>query len=122
MEFPILQKLPSPHTAIRIVTAFLREPHPTAALIKALQFRHYSWGFSLSGDAIRYHRQNVYPPRFCQGKLTDVMKMFEFDEDTGELVIPYDDGLTIDDLRAFGFAEDTIAAMGFDVNANPRID
>ena len=91
-------------------------------MIKALQFCHYSWGFSLSGDAIQYRRQNVYPPRFCQGKITNVMWMFEFDEDTGELLVPYDDGLTIDDLRALGFAENTIAAMGFDVDTNPRVD
>ena len=101
------------------MTEFLREPHPTAVLIKALHFDHYPWGFALSGDAIRCHRQNVHPPRFCRGNLTDVPIVREFDEETGEFVIPDDDGdaLTIDDMRTLGFTEDVIAAMGFDASA-----
>ena len=114
MEFPILQKLRLPETAIRMVTEFLREPHPTAAMIKAVHFDHYPWGFALSGDAIRYHRQNVYPPRFCRGKPANTMRVIEFDEETGEFVSPDDgDALTIDDMRPLGFAEGEILAMGF---------
>ena len=114
MEFPILQRLPLPQTAIRMVTEFLREPHPTAVMIKAVHFDHYPWGFALWGDAIRYHRQNVYPPRFCRGKPANTMRVSEFDEETGEFVVPDDgDVLTIDDMRTLGFAEDAIASMGF---------
>ena len=38
MEFPILTFLPMPAPAIRLVTQFLREPHPTAILIQKLTF------------------------------------------------------------------------------------
>ena len=39
MEFPILRELPLPDSCVKIVTQFLREPHPTAMLIKELRFR-----------------------------------------------------------------------------------
>ena len=113
MEFPILQKLRLPETAIRMVTEFLRKPHPTAALIKALHFDHYPWGFALSGDAIRCHRQNVYPQRFCRGNLTDVSIVREFDEEGEFVTLDDSDALTIDDMRTLGFAEGEILAMGF---------
>ena len=42
------------------------------------------------------------------------MRVSEFDEETGEFVVPDDgDVLTIDDMRTLGFAEDAIASMGF---------
>ena len=40
MELPILNLLPLPQTAIQMVTRFLRKPHPTALLIKELDFWH----------------------------------------------------------------------------------
>ena len=112
MELPILKQLPLPETAVRMVTQFLRKPHPTAAMIKELHFDHYPWGFSLYGEPVRYHRQNAYPPRFCKGVLSRAMKVWVFDK-TGELEIPVDDDLNVDELRAIGFGEDEIAAMGF---------
>ena len=43
MELPILQYLPLPDDARRIVLKFLRKPHPIAVLIKELTFdRHVS--------------------------------------------------------------------------------
>ena len=38
MEFPILNLLHLPVPALMIITQFLREPHPTAKLIHALDF------------------------------------------------------------------------------------
>jgi len=38
MEFPAVGLLPLPGPATRIVTEFLRAPHPTAELIKDLEF------------------------------------------------------------------------------------
>ena len=41
MEFPVLNELHLPEACIRLITQFAREPHPTAVLIKSLQFRRF---------------------------------------------------------------------------------
>lgn len=38
MEFPIVDRLPLPMTCKKMVVEFLREPHPTAVLMKKLTF------------------------------------------------------------------------------------
>ena len=51
MEFPILTLLPLPLPAIRLVTQYLRQPHPTALLIKPLKFlRHDAQDSCDDGD------------------------------------------------------------------------
>ena len=46
MEFPVLNGLNLPETCIRLITQFAREPHPTAVLIKSLQFRRFKAGYT----------------------------------------------------------------------------
>ncbi len=117
MEFPILQHLPLPGPAIRMVTEFLREPHPTAAMIKALRFSRWSGGFSVKGKTIRYHKMGAYPPKFMRDRLTtvSVMRIFNFDEETGEFEIEsdYDDGMTVEDLRLLGMSDAELVNMGY---------
>ena len=46
MEFPVLNKLYLPDSCIRLITQFAREPHPTAVLIKSLQFQRFKAGYT----------------------------------------------------------------------------
>ena len=63
MELPILQYLPLPEDARRIVLQFLRKHHPTAAIIKEIYFENIRDVFEdgtvyeslmVMGDAVRH--------------------------------------------------------------------
>ena len=63
MELPILQYLPVPEDARRIVLEFLRKHHPTAAIIKEIYFENIRDVFEdgtvyesliVMGDAVRH--------------------------------------------------------------------
>ena len=43
MELPILLLTPLPESAVKLVTQFLRKPHPCAMLIKQLKFSQSAW-------------------------------------------------------------------------------
>ena len=112
-----------PDVAVRLVTQFLRKPHPTAAMIKALTFSRYSNGFSIIGETVRYHRMNTFPPKYCRVNVATVLRMRQFNFDaSGEFYIDSDsdDSLTIDDYRMAGFGEDELSAMGFDESSALR--
>ena len=122
MELPILQLLPGPlpMDAIRIITQFLRKPHPTAEMIKALEFVPHQCGFALLGATLRFHQVNTYPPRYIRGPISEEVQMtmvrwFEYDEDTGEPEIDEDDGgtLTVNELRTIGISESDLVEMGY---------
>ena len=115
MEFPILHRLLMPQTAIRTVTEFLREPHPTAALIKALRFSSHPGGFSIYGNTLRFHQVDTYPPRFFRGTVASVnmMRVFQYDEDGEPEIEDYGDGLTVDDMRMLGMSDSELASMGY---------
>ena len=119
MELTILKHLPMPDVAVRMVTQFLRKPHPTAAMIKALTFTRCSNGFSVHGEALRYHKMNTYPPTYCRGNVAAVirMHMFCFDMEDGEFDIESDDGqgLTIDEMREMGMTDNELTTMGYDI-------
>jgi hypothetical protein len=118
MELPILKHLPMPDVAVRLVTQFLRKPHPAVAMIKALTFSRYSNGFSIIGETVRYHRMNTFPPKYCRVNVATVLRMRQFNFDaSGEFYIDSDsdDSLTIDDYRMAGFGEDELSAMGYEI-------
>ena len=119
MELPILKHLPMPDVAVRLVTQFLRKPHPTAAMIKALTFSRCSKGFSVQGKTLRFHKMNTYPPKYCCSNVVTVLRMraFYFDVEDGEFNIEsdYGQGMTIDDMRELGMSDDELSAMGYDI-------
>jgi len=69
MEFPIVSQLRLPKTAQRIITQLLREPHPTAALIKNLDFEYEDCpevlpSVYVSGEGVRFIDRDTCPPRY----------------------------------------------------------
>ena len=46
MEFPILNELRLPETCIKLITQFAREPHPTALLMRSMQFQRFRAGYN----------------------------------------------------------------------------
>ena len=55
MEFHVLNELHLPDSCIRLITQFLREPHPTAVLIGELSFHRYlepAWLVPSDGDRL----------------------------------------------------------------------
>ena len=86
MELPILQYLPLPDDARRIVLQFLRTPHPTAVLIKQLTFHRTPRVLHITGDTIR-HGDNSN--RRLLRKLP-VLRFF-LEENTGEYPDSYNE-------------------------------
>ena len=94
MEFPVLLELPLPAPCRKIVTQFLREPHPTALLIGRLSFRRYRDNVNLGtfptiptlsvyGDEIRRIQDLYLPPYYRRNCIT---QSYSFDEESGECI------------------------------------
>ena len=121
MELPILQLLPGPlpMDAIRIITQFLRKPHPTALMIKELRFCKHRWGFTITGDPIRCHivrnDEEVYPPTFGGRLHPHGCKSFQFDQH-GEYEEKRE-GHTMRDWILMGLETEDLEEMGFDIPA-----
>jgi hypothetical protein len=116
MEFPILEELSLPLTAIRIVTEFLREPHPTAAMIKDVLFQQYEWGSLVSGKTVRCHVGNRHPPKYMKvsAKIVCMLK-FVFDPYTGEFCMDnLPDNLDFQGLLNMGFDLADLVDFGID--------
>ena len=71
MEFSVLLALPLPATCRKIVTQFLREPHPTATLIKVVRFQydvieyHDGWRcLVITGPSVRVLHRRKWPPSY----------------------------------------------------------
>jgi len=109
MEFPVLRALPLPLTALHIVTKFLRQPHPTALLIKALFFyieeasEYHEELLRVEGPGVRNkdlstpwphtyivrHKYTPYNPRWSAMDMIYSLS-FSYNEQTGE-PNPHDD-------------------------------
>ena len=82
MEFRVLTHLPIPATAQKIITQFLRQPHPTAKLIQNLRFE---WEedpevmptLYVSGDGVRFIARETWPPTYVSSEKPDYIP-FEF--------------------------------------------
>ena len=71
MEFPVLLALPLPVTCRKLVTQFLREPHPTVTLIKGVRFQddvldfHVGWTcLVITGHSVRILHRRKWPPSY----------------------------------------------------------
>ena len=123
MEFRILSLMPLPETARKLVTQFLREPHPTANLIQALKFEREEAQESdeeneqhripeclkITGPGVRIkdlstpwphtyvirHKYTPYNPRWSAWETTYCL-WFSYDEQTGELNPQDDDDEDVD--------------------------
>ena len=91
MEFPVLMKLPIPLSAIRLITQFAWEPHPTALLIKALKFERRQEDdiavLYVTGEGVRYlnqlSRPSFWPPD------EDSFLEFSVREHTGDILTSF---------------------------------
>ena len=105
MEFPVLQELPLPALCVKLVTQFLREPHPAAMLIQKLTFEHdeQAWDeddddervhieLTVKGPGLRQLNQSLWPPRYVVWPKRNAnyphpfRQYFVFDELTGESI------------------------------------
>ena len=92
MEFPILNELQLPETCIKLISQFAREPHPTALLMRSMQFQRLRAGYNQNLGCHYPACLNVrgsLKRGFNPFKL-DFMK-FEYDRLTGELHIDEND-------------------------------
>ena len=85
MEFPVLNELHLPEACIRLITQFAREPHPTAVLIKSLQFRRFRAGYN---ETLNCHYPRCLEVRGAaitpRGQFKIDWFNFEYDRVTGE--------------------------------------
>ena len=126
MEFPILTFFPMPPPAIRLVTLFLREPHPTALIIEKLTFTRcaaqddgdedsrFPAALAVKGEGVRikdlstpWPHTYVIRNKFSAYNLwwsafdTTYMLHFSYDEHTGEQIEKESEGsLASDDVLA----------------------
>jgi len=93
MEFPVLGEMHLPDSAVKIITQFLREPHPTALLFKDIRFyNHQAPGpfvfLTVRGYGIRVKDgRTPYPHTYDNEGIIDRI-MFCYNKFTGE---PFED-------------------------------
>jgi hypothetical protein len=105
MEFPVLHELPLPALCVKLVTQFLREPHPAAMLVQKLTFEHdeQEWDeddddervhikLTVKGPGLRQLNRSLWPPRYIVWLKRNAnyphpfYQSFVFDELTGESI------------------------------------
>ena len=113
MEFPILQLLPLPSVAARIVTQFLRPgSHPTALMIEALTFKREPFqeaiapeddefgegedaipaSLRITGTGIRQLDLSLWPPQFVvYSRITSFNALFNRDDMIYSLCFSFDE-------------------------------